>query len=133
MSTKKYLIIDGVRYDVIITELKRRADILDKYAYRSEDGNLHREVIGTYHNYDLKIATHVHDRNTYDKLFDVLSEPTAYHEVILPHDEVQFRAYFSSVQDQVWLIDEYGARYKGLSCKCTAMVPRRRPTRNASV
>lgn len=136
MSVKKSIIIDGTRYDgVIIAELKRRADILDKYAYRSEDGILHREVIGTYHNYDLRVGVEnpYRDRQLYNTLFDVLSEPTAYHEVILPHDEIQFRAYFSSVQDSVRLIDENGAIYTGLSCKCTAMEPRRRPTKNAEV
>lgn len=127
----KFLIIDGTEYPVAITQLKRRADILDKYAYRSEDGELHREVIGTYHNYDLQIACF--NRHLYDTLFDVLSEPTAYHQVILPHDGIQFRAYFSSVQDEILLVDDEGTTYKGLSCKCTAMVPRRRPTRNAEV
>lgn len=127
----RHIVIDGIEYPVAITKLKRRADILDKYAYRSEDGHLHREVIGTYHNYDMKLACF--NRQIYNTLFDVLSEPTAYHRVILPHDGVQFDAYFSSVQDNVVLVDEYGAKYNGLSCKCTAMIPRRVPTRNAEV
>lgn len=127
----KHIVIDGIEYPVAITQLKRRADILDKYAYRSEDGHLHREVIGTYHNYDMQIACF--NREIYNNLFDVLSEPTAYHSVILPHDDVQFNAYFSSVQDEIVLVDDEGTKYKGLSCKCTAMIPRRTPTRNASV
>ena len=127
----KHIVIDGTEYPVAITQLKRRADILDKYAYRSEDGHLHREVIGTYHNYDMQIACF--NRELYNKLFSVLSEPTAYHSVILPHDGVQFNAYFSSVQDEVVLVDDEGTKYKGLSCKCTAMIPRRPPTRNGEV
>ena len=126
----KHIIIDGTEYPVAITQLKRRADILDKYAYRSEDGHLHREVIGTYHNYDMQIACY--DRTVYNALFDVLSEPTASHKVIFPHDQVQFDAYFSSVQDEILLVDQYGGKYKGLSCKCTAMIPRRTPSRNAT-
>lgn len=129
----KYLTIDGVEYPVAITQMKRRADILDKYAYRSEDGELHREVIGTYHNYDLQIGVPRNNRNLYNALFDVLSEPTAYHEVILPNDNIQFKAYFSSVQDQVLIVDDEGTTYRGLSCKCTAKSPRRRPTRLAEV
>lgn len=127
----KYIVIDGIEYPVAITQLKRRADILDKYAYRSEDGHLHREVIGTYHNYDMQIACF--NRGVYNSLFDVLSEPTAYHKVVFPHDGVQFDAYFSSVQDQILLVDDEGTKYTGLSCKCTAMIPRRTPTRNAEV
>lgn len=128
----KYLIIDGVEYKVHIAEIKRRADILDKFAYRSEDGNLHREVIGTYHNYDLQIGTE-HNKALYNRLFDVLSEPTAYHEVSLPHDGVTYKAYCSSVQDVVLRVEDDGTLYKGLSCKFTAIEPRRRPSRNASI
>ena len=81
------IIIDGVEYPVKIATLKRRADILDKYAYRSEDGHLHREVIGTYYNYDLQIGIE-HNRTLYNTLFEVLSNPVASHSVILPHDGV---------------------------------------------
>lgn len=128
----KYLIIDGKEYPVALAEVKRRADILDKYAYRSEDGNLHREVIGTYHNYDLQIGI-THDKALYNELFDVLSEPTAYHEVCLPHDGITYKAYCSSVNDTILRIESDGTLYKGLSCKFTAIEPRRRPTRNASI
>ena len=122
----KYIIIDGVEYPVKIATLKRRADILDKYAYRSEDGHLHREVIGTYYNYDLQIGIE-HNRTLYNTLFEVLSNPVASHSVTLPHDGVKFDGYFSSIQDEVLLVDDEGAAYKGLSCKLTAMIPRKIP------
>ena len=123
----KYLIIDGVEYQVALVEVKRRADILDKYAYRSEDGILHREVIGTYYNYDLQIGI-THNKELYNRLFEVLSDPVASHLVVLPHDGVQYEAYCSSVNDTVLRIEENGALYKGLSCKFTAMKPRKTPS-----
>lgn len=125
MSDK--LIIDGVEYNVPIVELKRKADILDKTANRAEDGSLHREVIGTYHNYTMKIGR-IRNKNLYNTLFDVLSEPVASHRVELPNDHIAFDGYFSSVQDEivrVYYDDE--ATYKNLSCNLTAMIPRRRP------
>lgn len=122
----QFLIIDTVVYQVPIIELKRKADILDKYAYRSEDGVLHREVIGTYHNYSLKIGV-VNDPELYNRLFDVLSAPVASHLVELPHDHVAFRGYFSSIQDEISRLTPNGAKYKELFCNLTAMIPRRRP------
>lgn len=122
----EFLIIDTVVYQVPILELKRKADILDKYAYRTEDGELHREVIGTYHNFSLKIGT-VDDMELYNTLFDVLSAPVPSHQVELPNDHVSFRGYFSSVQDEVKRVRQDGTIYKGLTCNLTAMVPRRRP------
>ena len=124
MSSK--LIIDGVEYDVPILELKRKADILDKTADRTEDGSLHREVIGTYHNYTMKIGR-IRDKTLYNTLFNVLSEPVASHRVEMPDDHVTCDMYFSSVQDEVvHVYDSDSAIYKNLTCNLTAMIPRRR-------
>lgn len=126
MSDK--LIIDSVEYDVPIIELKRKADILDKTANRSEDGSMHREVIGTYHNYQMKIGR-LRDRTLYNTLFDVLSEPVPSHKIELPNDHIEFDAYVSSIQDEVvHVYDDEQAYYKNLTCNITAMIPRRRAT-----
>lgn len=158
MATKKweddknYIQIDGKYYPVTIIELKRKADILDKTAHRSEDGNLHREVIGTFYNYSLKLGVIVETKAKkessdpsirdmpmedyqymiYNQLFEKLSEPVASHKVSFPHDydsngnKVVYDAYFSSVQDDIVMITEDGYRAKGLSCNCTGIRPRRR-------
>lgn len=124
----KYVIIDGIEYKVPIIEMTRSADILDKYANRSEDGVLHREVIGTYYNYELKIGV-INDLELYNKLFAVLSEPVESHIVEFPHDKIRYEAYFSSVSDEINKVMDNGTRFRGLSCKCTAMRPARRPIR----
>lgn len=116
------IIIDGVSYDVAISELKRSADILDKAAYRSEDGELHREVIGTYYNYTLAIGV-INNDEVYNKIFEVLSEPVAYHEVTLPHDNVSFKGYFGSVKDEISRLTDTGAKFKGLTCNLVAVSP----------
>lgn len=118
------IIIDGVSYNVAIAEVKRKADILDKSAYRTEDGDLHREVIGTYYNYSLAIGV-INNDDLYNELFEVLTDPVEYHEVTLPHDNVMFQAYFSSVQDEVVRLTDTGAKFKGLSCNLIAKKPRK--------
>lgn len=123
----KTIVIDGKSYAVRITELKRTADILDKYAERDETGELHREVIGTFYNYQLKIGVKMGERDLYNELFDVLSAPVESHRVELPHDHVEFEGYFSSITDNIKLVDDDGFDANGLSCKLTAMKPRRTP------
>ena len=123
----KAIIIDGQSYPVRVLELKRTANILDKYAERTEDGILHREVIGTYYNYQLKIGVKANERALYNELFDVLSAPVESHAVELPHDHIEFDGYFSSIQDSIRLVDDDGYDAVGLSCKLTAMKPRRTP------
>lgn len=121
----KYIIIDGKEYKVAITKLQRKGDILDKFAYRSEDGELHREVIGTFYNYSLTLGT-INDTKLYDELFEVLTEPVASHKVEMPNDHVEFEGYFSSVQDEVDRVFDDRTRYKGLTANFTAMRPRKR-------
>ena len=124
----KYIIIDGIEFPVAIVELKRKADILDKTANRTEDGDLHREVIGTYINYSMKIGI-VHDLVLYEKLFAKLSEPVPFHTIEMPNDHIKFQGYFGSVNDEVSKIDPNTGEttYKGLSCNIVARLPRRRP------
>ena len=47
-----FLTIDGERYDIpVFVGVKRSADFLDKYANRTDNGDLKRELIGVYFNY----------------------------------------------------------------------------------
>lgn len=122
----KLILIDGTEYRVALVKLKRKADILDKSAHRDEYGILHREVIGTYYNYELQIGT-VNNPALYEQLFEVLSAPVPSHIVELPNDHVAFEGYFSSIADEVLRVTDEGTIYKGLSCRLTATRPRKTP------
>lgn len=132
-TENKYKIkIDDTYFNIAIVELHRKADVLDKSAYRSEDGDLHREVIGTYYNYTLKFGMMCRtkeEREEYNRLFDTLSEPMEYRSVTLPHDGITFEGYFASVEDDInYLVDdETMAAFKGLQCNLISRLPRKRP------
>lgn len=126
----RYLIVDGEEFHVGIIKMKRKGDILDKTANRTEDGNLHREVIGTYYNYSLEIRPG-NDTAHYNRLWDVLTEPVAYHYVQLPGSDTAVEMYFGSVQDEVRVIKgENGDEiyYTGLTCNLVCKKPNRYAT-----
>ena len=124
-ATNKYIIIDGEEYRVpIASPMDRSADILDLTAHRTEDGVLHREVIGTYYNYTLNFLSSC-PRAEYERLWWKISEPVASHLVRLPYQEEASEMYFSSVKDNVVIIDANGKKCKGLSCKLTMTRPSR--------
>ena len=50
------IVIDSIDYDIPIVSLSGQADMLDKYAERTVDGVLHRELIGVYDNYEIQFA-----------------------------------------------------------------------------
>lgn len=121
------IIIDGETFDVPVVDMKRRADFLDKYAERTEDGVLQRELIGVYFNYQVSFGAYG-DPNEYDRLWAKLTEAEEFHDVTVPGEGGQytFRAYFSSIQDQLRKSKEGGNNFwKGLQVNFTAQSPAR--------
>ena len=96
------LYIDGIGYKIDVMSVKRTADFLDKYAERTENGDLERELIGVYFNYKLQLGPGV-DRAEYARLWDKLTEPVEFHEVTVPDEDgdYTFTAYFSNVADEL--------------------------------
>lgn len=96
------LYIDGIGYKIDVLSVKRTADFLDKYAERTENGDLERELIGVYFNYKLQLGPGV-DRAEYARLWDKLTEPVGFHEVTVPDEDgdYTFTAYFSNVADEL--------------------------------
>lgn len=121
------IVIDGVSFDIPMISLKRTADVLDKYANRTEDGDLKREIIGVYYNYQLSVGI-VDDRDTYKRLWDKLTEPTEFHTIQLPDIDgtYTFTGYISSVSDEYRKVMDTSATFQGLTCKFTSKKPSRR-------
>ncbi len=96
------LYIDGIGYKIDVLSVKRTADFLDKYAERTENGDLERELIGVYFNYKLQLGPGI-DRTEYARLWDKITEPVEFHEVTVPDEDgdYTFTAYFSNVADEL--------------------------------
>lgn len=129
---KKYtqgLIIDGITYNIPLISIKRNLDFLEKYAKRSEDGDIKIETIGLYKNYTISIGL-IEDAELYDQLIEHITDcENRFHHVTLPDASKQFDfyGYFSSIKDEVEKVLETGAQYKGLSWKMTSKKPYKTP------
>lgn len=119
-----FITIDGLTYNVPVTALRRRAEFLDKYAERTEDGVLHRELIGVYYNYEVEFGTDAALAD-YNALFDKLSEAVEFHTVTVLG--TTFTAYFSSISDEVRKVQGADAYWKGLTAHFIAKMPARVP------
>ena len=119
------VIIDSQEFDIPVISIKRRADYLDKYAERTVDGVLHRELIGVYFNYQMKLGT-ITDANEYAALWAKLTETEEFHTVTVP-DETStpytFTAYFSNVTDEMRRQKDGVNYWKGLTVNFTAQSP----------
>lgn len=118
------IIIDGITYDVPVLEMTRNAEFLDKYAERTEDGTLQRELIGVYFNYTIQFGR-TSDTAEYAALWQKLTEASEFHEVTVPDEsgDYTFTAYFSSVSDKVRKIQGATNFWKDLTVRFIARVP----------
>jgi len=120
------IIIDGTTYNVPVKSIKATADFLDKYAERTEDGTLQRELIGVYFNYRLEFGQDA-SAAEYAALWDKLTEPEEFHTVTVPDEsgDYTFTAYFSNVGHE--LLKKKDARnfWKSLTVNFIARSPAR--------
>lgn len=118
--------IDGMTFNVPVLDLTRSADFLDKFAKRTEDGGMQRELIGVYFNYQLKLGI-AKDAAEYQRLWDKLTEPVEFHTVVVPGTvgDYTFKAYFSNVKDKLLMKRQQRNYWQDLTVNFTAQVPAR--------
>lgn len=113
------IVIDGTTYDIPIVEMIAQADMLDKYAKRTVDGVLHRELIGVFDNYSIKFASSVStsDMAVYSALWFKLTEPTPWHTVVLPTilGTREIEGYFAETKHDAFKQKDGSTYWKNLS------------------
>lgn len=124
--------IDNVTYNIEAVSITREAPVLDKTAYRTQDGNLHREVIGVYYNYTLTFPKANLDRAAYDALWQKVTEPVEFHSVTVPTSSptiptITYQAYITGVQDDMYRNQSGEYVWGNLEIKFIAKEPNRRP------
>lgn len=119
--------IDGQSYDVGVISLKRTADFLDSEATeRLENGDIYRDLIGVYFNYELKLEPS-QNNTAYNRLWEKLTEPVEFHTVTVPYGngDYTFVAYFAGVSDELAMMANGVNTWKGLTVKFKAKTPAR--------
>lgn len=126
------IIIDGTTYDVPIISLDETLEFLDKFAERTEDGVLHRELIGTFPKQSIVFGSPVtaSERTAYTALWAKLIEATEFHTVTVPDSDgvdFTFTAYFSSTTRSLRRWDGSSTYWKSMSVHFTAQSPKATP------
>ena len=122
-----FIIIDGQQYNIdVFIGIKETADFLDKYANRTDDGDLKRELIGVYFNFsDIKFEPQTDSNyNEYERLWNKLTEPEEFHTVKIAN--LEFNAYFNNVSRVIYDFKNEKAYRKDMTVNFTAKKPARR-------
>lgn len=121
--------IDDVDFTPGLVDIQRKVNVLDKYAERTIDGDLKREVLGVYFNYTLNFSG-FWDMEQYDRLFKKLTEPVNFHRFVIVSNtglELPFRGYVSGVEDVIEYASQNLRIVTGLKCEIIAKEPTLRP------
>ena len=122
------LTVDGKKYNVLVTSLARKFQVLDgKNAERTLSGAMIRDIIGTLYNYEITILPAVVKYGDYDALYEVLSAPQDSHRIVVPYAQstLTFNAYVTAGQDNLIRKKPGEAYWTGLSVQFIAMAPQR--------
>ena len=122
------LTVDGKKYNVLVTSLTRKFQVLDgENAERTLSGAMIRDIIGTVYNYEITILPAVGKYGDYDALYEVLSAPQDSHRIVVPYAQstLTFNAYVTAGQDNLIRKKPGESYWTGLSVQFIAMAPQR--------
>lgn len=126
------LSVDGVEFSKAVISLKRNFQILDgKNSGRTiVNGNMERDVIGTYYNYSATIDSSFMTLVEYDELYEIISSPDDFHTLEVPYgqDTYVYEAYITNGSDELMRIQKDKIHWNNLSFNFIAKSPKRRPT-----
>ena len=113
-------------FDVEILSIDMAADMLDKYAERTADGVLHRELIGVYYNFGITFASGYNNPLEYARLWRKLTEPVEFHSVTLWDEDGEYTqvGYFAETKHAISKLKNGTPYWKSLSTSFIAKSPR---------
>jgi len=129
MSLQPFL-LDGVAYNVSVTGLKRSFSVLDTdNSGRTQDGEMYRDIIGTFYNYEMTVRQRGDDRAALDAFWDAISQPAASHVCTFPYGQTTLtqRMYVTGGEQPIKLLQPDKTHWGELTVKFIAMAPRVTP------
>ena len=120
--------LDGVEYNVFVEKLTRSFNVLDgNNSGRTTDGNMHRDIVGTYYNYKLDLSMNNVNTKEYARFYEAISSPIPSHTLTFPYNDetLTFKAYVTKGDDNLRVINGVNV-WSGLSIQFVAMEPQRR-------
>lgn len=119
------IVIDSTTYNVPIKTLKRKAEMLYKFAERTANGVLHSELIGVYYNYSLQAGMSVNNVTDYAALWTKLTSAVTSHSITVLG--TTFNCYFANISDEV-VKDQSTDYFRNLTFDVIAISPAVIPT-----
>ena len=130
MANRNVFIVDGVTYNVHVTDLVRKFSVLDTdKSGRTMDGEMYRDPIGTYYNYTMTISPKDDDIAAMDAFWDTISKPQKCFNCTFPYNQTTLsqKMYVTSGEQSVKRITGERVHWGEITINFIAMSPKVTP------
>lgn len=80
--------IDGVSYNVRVMNLTRKFALVETgVSGRTQDGQMYRDLFGTYYHYTMTVARKGDDMGALDAFWQAVSDPAVSHLCVFPYGQ----------------------------------------------
>lgn len=122
--------IDGIAYNVHVTDLTRRFSVLDTdKSGRTMDGEMYRDPIGTFYNYSMTVSPKEGDTASMDAFWEKITQPRAYLTCTFPYNQSTLtqKMYITSGDQSVMRIVGEKVYWGDITINFIAMSPKVTP------
>ena len=120
-------LLDGVAYNVHVTKLTRKFSVLDSDSSgRTQDGQMYRDVIGTFYNYAMTVQQSGTDADSLDAFWEVISQPAVSHICEFPYGQQTLtqKMYITSGEQDIRLMTQDKNHWGEIQVNFIAMSPK---------
>lgn len=130
MDKTQVFLLDGVSYNVQVTNLVRKFSVLDTdKSGRTLNGEMYRDPVGTFYNYSMTVSSVDGDIAAMDAFWDAISQPVSSHVCTFPYNQAMLtqRMYVTSGEQGVVRISGKKTYWGELTINFIAMSPKVTP------
>lgn len=120
-------LMDGVAYNVRVSKLTRYFSVQDTdKTGRTQDGEMYRDIVGTFYNYSMEVAQMDNDRESFDSFWEAISRPVESHVCEFPYNQTVMtqRMYITSGEQDLISKTDSRSLWGAISLNYIAMSPK---------
>lgn len=127
MQKNEAFTMDGIAYNVRVSRLTRKFSVQDTdKTGRTQDGEMYRDIIGTFYNYEMTVEQKDGDKASLDNLWEAISQPQASHVCEFPYNQevMTQRMYVTNGEQELISRSDRGNVWGELNISYIAMSPK---------
>lgn len=123
---EQVFLMDGKAYPVRVLSLSRKFAVLETgVSGRTQDGQMYRDLFGTYYNYSMTVAQQGDDAEALDDFWQAVSAPKISHLCVFPYGQKTLtqRMYVKAGKQPLEQIQDGKNHWAQLEVEFIAMAP----------